>query len=361
MTKIDKHIEELLYNHDCVIVPDFGGFITSKKPAYFNPLTSVFFPATKTILFNKHLVYNDGLLAAKVAEKRALSMEESQQLLMQFKDDCFLRLNEEGRVEIEKVGVLFFDKEKNIQFQQASTNFLKDSFGLTASSVQKIEVKEVVKPKVVVPAAIIERPVEVKVDRVTEKRTEKPARVKNPNRVGRLIPLLMIPLIAGGIFMITQQADFDKQNFNVANFNPFQGTYTQEYKPRTGDNFFIEKEQIELNIPVVTLEKEVNTELNSTTESIEEIPTKIDSTYNETVEYSEDKNYHVIAGCFSIKENAEGLVNQWIESGTGASIIDKKGRLYRVAIESFSTRKEAKNFLRKTKKESNISLWILKK
>ncbi|MGZ6416715.1 MAG: HU domain-containing protein, partial [Bacteroidia bacterium] len=27
MQKVDKHISELLYEHDCVIVPDFGGFV----------------------------------------------------------------------------------------------------------------------------------------------------------------------------------------------------------------------------------------------------------------------------------------------------------------------------------------------
>jgi hypothetical protein len=74
MSKIDKHIEELLHSHDCVIVPDFGGFITSKQSTYYNKFTSVFHPATKKTLFNKHLVFNDGLLAAKVAEKQELSI-----------------------------------------------------------------------------------------------------------------------------------------------------------------------------------------------------------------------------------------------------------------------------------------------
>ena len=80
MTEIDKHIEQLLHEHDCVIVPDFGGFITSRKPAFYNPFTSVFFPATKKILYNKHLVFNDGLLAGSIAEKEGLSMIDAQQL-----------------------------------------------------------------------------------------------------------------------------------------------------------------------------------------------------------------------------------------------------------------------------------------
>jgi hypothetical protein len=360
MTKIDKHIEELLYNHDCVIVPDFGGFITSKKPAYFNPFTSVFFPATKKILFNKHLVFNDGLLMAKLAEKRVLSMEESQQLLMEFKDDCFLKLNKEGRVEIEKVGVLFFDKEKNIQFQQASTNFLKDSFGLSVVTMPKLEIVDV-KSKPLIPVGSIVRPIETKVDRPVQKKITKQERIKNPNRIGKLIPLLIIPLIVGGIFMISEQDDFSKQNFNLSNFNPFQGKYIQEYTPREGEDFLINSKNFELNESILLQENEEKLEVQVPPVNVAEIKEEIDSTYNEPVVFSEAKNYHVIAGCFSVKENAEGLVSEWINNGNEASIIDKKGQLYRVAIQSFSSREAAQDFLISTKNEAKISLWILKK
>lgn len=361
MTKIDKHIEELLHEHDCVIVPDFGGFITSKKPAYFNPFTSVFSPASKKILFNKHLVYNDGLLAAKIAEKKSLSMEESQRLLIEFKDDCFLRLNEEGRVEVEKVGVLFFDKEKNIQFQQASTNFLKESYGLSKVSMDKLVVPELKpKTKIVVPAEI-KRPVEQKADRKVEKGAVKVKREKDPNRIGRLIPLLIIPLLIGGAFMFSKQTNFDPNEVNIANFNPFQGKYIAPYSPRNGEAFFLEKSDLDL---VTTENSEVFLEKNENLpkqESELEIPVKIDSTFNKKASYSQGKNYHVIAGCFSVKENAERFVDKWIDQGNEASIVDKKGRLYRVSIQSFSTRKEAKKFLRKTKKNLGVSLWILKK
>ena len=73
-----------------------------------------------------------------------------------------MRLNDEGRVEIEKVGVLFFDKEKNIQFQQSSKNFLKESFGLSTLSIDKLK-EETVKP--VAKLVAISRKEEVKIDR----------------------------------------------------------------------------------------------------------------------------------------------------------------------------------------------------
>ena len=63
-----KHITDLLYRYDCVIVPEFGGFITNRIGAKLNESTQTFYPPTKQITFNSHLKHNDGLLANYIAE-----------------------------------------------------------------------------------------------------------------------------------------------------------------------------------------------------------------------------------------------------------------------------------------------------
>lgn len=365
MEKLDKHIEELLHNHDCVIVPNFGGFITSKMPAFYNKFTSVFHPAKKKILFNKHLVFNDGLLATQVAEKKSMTVEEANQLLIQFKDDCFLRLNEEGRVEIEKVGVLFFDKEKNIQFQQSSTNFLKESFGLSTMAVEKLK-KEPIKP--VTKLVAISRNEEIKEDRkaVAVVKPTKKASEKKRNRGAILLPLFIVPLILGGLFIGNQKGVIGENKINISSLNPFYSPLVENYEPRNGEVFSLKKEElIEEKIVQFSEEKESNLEKNNTIEIVENkveiIPEKIDSTFNIINKTPQKLKYHVIAGCFSIKENAENLVDIWRIKGSEASIVDKKGRLYRVAIQSFATRKEAKLFMKETKRSYSNSLWVLKK
>ena len=359
MKKLDKHIEELLHNHDCVILPSFGGFITSKMPAFYNKFTSVFHPAKKKILFNKHLVFNDGLLATQVAEKKSMSVEEANQLLIQFKDDCFLRLNEEGRVVIEKVGVLFFDKEKNIQFQQSSTNFLKESFGLSALSLDKV------KAAAVKPAAkfvAIVRKEEVKVDRKAIAVT-KPVKQGSKNRRAVLLPLLLIPLIMGGLFIGNQQGVIGENKINISSFNPFYSVNVEEYIPRNGEFFLIENSALtEENIvnETVCVENEILL-IDKVEKQTKMIPATIDSTLNVVNKVPQELKYHVIAGCFSVKENADNLVNSWIDKGNQSSIADIKGSLYRVAIQSFVTKKEARSFLKEIKKTYENSLWILKK
>ncbi|MEN8794197.1 MAG: SPOR domain-containing protein [Flavobacteriales bacterium] len=359
MSKIDKHIEELLHSHDCVIVPDFGGFITSKQSAYYNKFTSVFHPATKKTLFNKHLVFNDGLLAAKVAEKQELSIEEATQLLIQFKDDCYLKLNEDGRVEVEKVGVLFFDKEKNIQFRQSSTNFLNESFGLSQLKIEKTPEKALLKTAIQLEE--VERVTVVKKDRKPEKVviTTASKEPRKKRRVANLVPLLMVPVLAGCFFVMNKHNAFDQKNLNLATLNPFSQNSVTYYQPR--------ENKIDLSVldTITIIKKElVQTPLadNIVVEnSVAYNKELIDSTYVEPKKIINNGEYHLIIGCFSVKDNAEKLVQKWSDKGYESKIVDKKGRLYRVSVQSFNSRKEAKETLSKIKSTYFKSIWVLKK
>src|SRR5271170_2476410 len=75
--KIEEHISELLFEHDCVIVPDFGGFVCNYAPARIDPVKHLFEPPGKRILFNKGLTRNDGLLANHISSVSKLSYSEA--------------------------------------------------------------------------------------------------------------------------------------------------------------------------------------------------------------------------------------------------------------------------------------------
>jgi cell division septation protein DedD len=51
--------------------------------------------------------------------------------------------------------------------------------------------------------------------------------------------------------------------------------------------------------------------------------------------------YHIVGGCFGEESNAQALVSKFQKRGTNASLIDQKGDLWRVSIQSFATKKEA--------------------
>ena len=62
MIELAKHIEVLLLENDCVIVPGLGGFIAHKRQAAYSIQKGEFMPPLRTIGFNPQLIMNDGLL-----------------------------------------------------------------------------------------------------------------------------------------------------------------------------------------------------------------------------------------------------------------------------------------------------------
>lgn len=362
MTKIDKHIESLLLHYDCVIIPDFGGFITSDKAGFVNEKAGVFNPPYKQILFNRNLTNNDGLLANKIAsEEENINYYEANLLLSQFKNACYARLNSEGRVEIEKVGVLFFDAEKNIQFQQSSKNFLLSSFGLSPKFLTPLpqEQTPVVK-EVVVENKIIEKPLSVE-KKIANRASVKPHYQKNKkSRKGVWVSLVTVPLLVGGLFFANQMGYVGKSKVHLSNFNPFKTQEKAFYSPREASF----KNILKQNSTTKSLTEVNHKALNNTLINKQVINAKVDSTYvhNEVLEVAKSSTpYHVIGGCFSEKSNAEGLVEEWKSRGKNAEIIDLKGNLYRVALSSFSSRSEANQFRDRIAYETGISTWILKK
>ena len=53
--RIITHIERVLLVNDCVIVPDFGGFVLRRCPALFVAEENAFSPAHNEIVFNPAL------------------------------------------------------------------------------------------------------------------------------------------------------------------------------------------------------------------------------------------------------------------------------------------------------------------
>ena len=66
-------ISELLYKHDCVILPGFGGFVTQFVPAKIHPINHTFYPPSKNILFNSKLTRDDGLLFDFIAASQKIA------------------------------------------------------------------------------------------------------------------------------------------------------------------------------------------------------------------------------------------------------------------------------------------------
>lgn len=77
MNELSRHIEILLLDNDCVIVPDFGGFMAHHSPAELDKETGLFYPPQRTLGFNSQLTINDSLLAQSYVEAYDISYPEA--------------------------------------------------------------------------------------------------------------------------------------------------------------------------------------------------------------------------------------------------------------------------------------------
>ena len=140
MIKIDKHISELLYEHDCVIVPELGGFLASYSPSAIHPVQHTFSAPSKKIAFNAFLRQNDGLLASHVSQSESFTYNQALKEIEGYVDHCRQQISGGNKFIIEKVGTLHKDVEGNLQFEPfKNVNYLKNSFGLVSIQFLPIE------------------------------------------------------------------------------------------------------------------------------------------------------------------------------------------------------------------------------
>ena len=145
----DHYIGELLYRYNCVVVPEFGAFLTQMKSAVIHQATNAFHPPSKTISFNQQLISNDGLLVSYMASAEGKSFEEMLSKTLEDAKAWKKQLKRGERLTLTNIGELWLNNAGKMQFQPSKkVNYLTSSFGL--SSFISIPVtREVLKEKVV--------------------------------------------------------------------------------------------------------------------------------------------------------------------------------------------------------------------
>lgn len=127
---LEKYISTLLFQHDCVIVPEFGAFIAQKVQSIYQPENSSFFPPKKELAFNPSLIKNDGLLIQEVATKNGISFEKAQEEIESMVQFWKNHLNKNATLNLEGLGNFSKTENDQLNFTPSSQNYLLESFGL---------------------------------------------------------------------------------------------------------------------------------------------------------------------------------------------------------------------------------------
>ena len=322
-TSINTHISFLLCEHNCVIIPGFGGFVANYESARIDRRSHIMYAPKKTIVFNKSLQNNDGLLVNEVASCEGLSFKQAKKELDKYVVDLNESLQLHKKVFIDEVGTLLLTTENKILFVQSNTrNHLLDSFGLSTLQYPAIE------------RTTVQERFEEKIKHIDKKHL--PSNKKPWLKAAAvLLPLLMLSAL--GI------SNKDRIQASYANLSPFSSSSSEAaetVKTYSLNAFSIESPTNNIEDAVISF-----------------YDAKENSTITNTIGL--DKHF-IIAGAFSTKQNAQKMISKLQNTAfENSKIVNQSSSgLYRVCYDGFANPQEALTALRKIKK-TNPSAWLL--
>ena len=141
MNVFAKNLEILLMNHDLVMVPGFGGFLADYKQAEydFNDGNAML-PPSRTIVFNKELKANDGLMVHAYMQTYDATYPQAYRQLELDIETISDKLNENGWAIIENIGTLHINIEGHITLEQIHQSVITPAlFALPPLQLHNVE------------------------------------------------------------------------------------------------------------------------------------------------------------------------------------------------------------------------------
>ena len=130
MNSLSQHIEQLIIQHDCVIVPGLGGFITYREAAHV--VGNTIYPPTKKVRFNHLLNYNDGLLCEKYMTSLRISYTESLDRITADVNEITSIIHHKGHYTLGQIGEMRLHNNGTIWLECSNATFIPDNYGLRA-------------------------------------------------------------------------------------------------------------------------------------------------------------------------------------------------------------------------------------
>jgi hypothetical protein len=148
--ELERHIEILLLSNDCVIVPDFGGFMAHHVDAHYDEDEGLFLPPQRTLGFNPQLKINDSLLAQSYVEAYDISYPEAVLRIEDEVNELKMHLQTKGFYELSSIGTLEFNENGNYVFTPCEAGILTpDLYGLCSFEMTPLKISAAPVPETV--------------------------------------------------------------------------------------------------------------------------------------------------------------------------------------------------------------------
>lgn len=384
MIELAQHIEVLLLENDCVIVPGLGGFVAHYTPAMRVAEENVFLPPTRIIGFNPQLKMNDGLLVESYMAVYETDFSDATRIVEKEVAHIFTSLHEEGKVDLPNIGELRYSIHGTYDFVPYDHKITTPRlYGLDSFEMQ--ELAELEKP-------YMEKTIRYSVPVVPEDKKRKFEFKFNHSYLSNAVA--MIAAVALFFFLSTP----------IENTEVIEGNYAQLLPNELFE--IIEKESIAIN-PVVVSRKIGTSKASVQKDTGQKARKKVvpvavrevkvghadiqkvsvvSQPKQQTAEVSSSastatkgkgqkttagtvapslvsaQKYHVIIASVGTEKDAEAMAKLLIEKGyPHAKAIIGDGKM-RVSIESCGTETEAYQALNRVRRnETYKNAWVLKK
>lgn len=308
--QLETYIGDLLYRYECVVIPEFGAFLTQSISAKINDKNNTFYPPSKLVSFNEQLKTNDGLLANYVADIDNIPYESALLKVIKLTERLKFRLLQGDTIKLKNIGDIVLNNENKISFEPSNnSNFLTDAFGLSQFVLPIISRK------------IYKEDLKTELKTINLITSPSGQKVKSKSFL-KYVAIAVIALIFGGFMASNYHFEQIKQHNQIA-----QEKANKEIDAKIQEATFI----IDNPLPAITL--------NVTKQS---------------------GNFHIVAGAFRIKENCDRKLIELRDLGYNARKIGaNKYGLHQVVYSSYNSRSEAQNALFTIRRNHNQNAWLL--
>jgi nucleoid DNA-binding protein/cell division septation protein DedD len=322
---LGKYIQTLLPEHDTVIIPGFGAFLTEYNPAKIIEVTGEMSPPYSSVRFDPKIRFNDGLLSGYIATVEDISIAQANRLIDSEKEEILYKLDKGETVTIDNFGILFYSGDREVKFNYTGQdNLLMDAFGLgTTSLIDEPEPDEEAEPAADIPGETSEagavttpsdgpftEPEPVAFTRTSLREPgDVPGRRKR-NKAWWLL-LFLIPIIGAGIYLLLQQTEEKPAPVQVR---------VEEPAPE----------------PQVVAPADTATMVEAVADS-----TNIDPADTIDIVRPDPTTFYLIRGSFEDLENAHKYVNALRRRGDHPFHLGQHGSFFLIGIDSFKNKTQA--------------------
>ena len=327
----------LLHDHDCLVVPDFGGFVAHPVPARYDGDKGEWVPPGRNVAFNPKLTVRDGLLEQEIRRATGCSNEAAGALIDREVAALKQAVQSGHTQDIPGLGRLYLNEQGRIAFApeaRIGERYAPPGLGripwLDRTATQAEETPEVEAPRTV----------------------PEPAEPATASAIRRdFTPLLRVAAVLLPVLLV---GSFWWRSNDAATFDlfPSDSGPSSHYLPR------IEGEDIRFpEEPHAALSfidpKAPDLQPVASTEEMMPIP--------EPAGTASGCTHHVIAGTFSTMNRAATLARRFESLGYSTSILPGPSGNHRVSAGCFMDAAKASTFRKGLQQHHGIEqAWILK-